>query len=195
MIDLIGKILSSSIKNLFEYQPDIFDFTPYTGETEWNLSHHLANEIHKYIFWLNCDVDVTKRNIENRRPDMIFHKRGINTLNFLVVELKHHGVRSDEDIRKIKEDWMGHDLSYRFGTSINIADRNSYIVNLFSKDTESSFTQDTHYLPLPNTSQKIGIPSHSLVNKIFTMEQNHIQTDISLSIGLLDKEIYRLYAQ
>jgi|SRR3990167_7992588 len=80
MINLIGTILCSSIKNLFDNQPDILTNTSMTGMTEWNLGHHLANEIHKYIFWLNHDVDVTKRNVENRRPDIIFHKRGINTL-------------------------------------------------------------------------------------------------------------------
>jgi|Deesub1362A_J573_1020465.scaffolds.fasta_scaffold00319_11 hypothetical protein len=76
MINLISKILCSAIKNLFENQPDIFDFTSQTGETEWNLCHHFANEIHKYIF---C-------------------KRGINALNFLAIETKCCNVDVSTDI-------------------------------------------------------------------------------------------------
>ncbi len=50
MENLLVKMLCSSIKNLFDTQPDIFEFTSQSGETEWNLAHHLANEIQKYIF-------------------------------------------------------------------------------------------------------------------------------------------------
>ena len=103
MSDLIGKILCSSVRNLFINQPNMFNFTPKTGQTEWNLTHHLANEIHKYIFWLDYDLDVTKRNRQNKRPDIILHKRGINTLNFLVVEVKCGYRTVEKDIRKIKK--------------------------------------------------------------------------------------------
>ena len=88
MIELIGAILTSAIRNLFDQQPDVLKNTSRTGMTEWNFGHHLANEIAKYIFWLNHDMDVMKRNYNNRRPDIIFHKRGSNGLNYLVIEIK-----------------------------------------------------------------------------------------------------------
>ena len=63
MTDLIKRILSSSVKNLFENQPTIFEFTPETGKTEWNLSHHLAFEIQKYLSWLDHDVELIKKKL------------------------------------------------------------------------------------------------------------------------------------
>jgi hypothetical protein len=63
MANIIGRILCSSIKNLFDNQPTIFEFTSETGETEWNLACHLSHEIRKYIFWLDNDVELTKATI------------------------------------------------------------------------------------------------------------------------------------
>jgi hypothetical protein len=34
--------LETAAKALIDNQPDIFDFTSETGQTEWNLTHHLA---------------------------------------------------------------------------------------------------------------------------------------------------------
>ncbi|WP_206666460.1 hypothetical protein, partial [Peribacillus simplex] len=68
MNNLIKDIIYSSIKNLFKNQPEIFVNTDQTNLTEWNLSHHLSNEIKRYIFWLDNDLDVTKRNYRNNRP-------------------------------------------------------------------------------------------------------------------------------
>ncbi len=74
------QILEAAAKNLFNNQPDIFDFIPsQTGQTEWNLAHHLASEIHKYFAWFHCDLDITKHNFSNRRPDII-----IQPLRYLV---------------------------------------------------------------------------------------------------------------
>ena len=108
--------------NLFRNQPNIYDFTSETGQTEWNLAHHLANEISSLLPGLDCDLDVTKRNIEDRRPDMIFHKRGNNRHNFLVIELKRDGTRQGlcDDTRKIREDWFSQPLAYKFGALINL---------------------------------------------------------------------------
>lgn len=129
----IANILLSSIRNLFTNQPDIFNFTPQTGETEWNLGHHLANEIHLYFPNLDCDLDVTKHNYNNKRPDIILHKRGSHKSNYLVIELKHRGSNTDEDIKKIKNEWLMPPLSYRYGASIQIEDDSKYKVEVVSK--------------------------------------------------------------
>lgn len=118
----IERILQSSIENLFRHQPDINDFTSETGQTEWNLAHHLANEISKIISDYSCDLDVTKKNFNNRWPDIILHKQGTNKHNFLVVEVKRYGSEKevDNDIRKVTEDWLSEPLRYTFGAVINL---------------------------------------------------------------------------
>ena len=117
--------LEAAAKTLFDNQPDIFDFKPsQSGQTEWNLAHHLANEIHKYFASFHCDVDITKRNFSNRRPDIVIHKRGPDEFNFLVIEMKRNAhnqsaeIKSDRD--KIKRDWFSNPLNYKFGAIINI---------------------------------------------------------------------------
>lgn len=60
--------LKAAVEALFANQPNMFEFTSETGQTEWNLAHHLANEIHNIYPGYNCDLDVTKPNIESRHP-------------------------------------------------------------------------------------------------------------------------------
>lgn len=155
MIEFIGSILVSSIRNLFNKQPDVLIHTSATGMTEWNLGHHIANEINTYIFWLNHDLDVMKRNHENRRPDIIFHRRGTNSLNFLVLELKCTN-HIDNDIRKIQEDWMGNDLCYRYGASVIIRSQHDYTVRVFENglDAPQCFDQRTTYIEPPEVSDE-----------------------------------------
>ncbi|MGC2221560.1 MAG: hypothetical protein WA624_03925 [Methylocella sp.] len=129
-------ILRRAVERLFKAQPNIFSFTSETGQTEWNLAHHLANEIHKdpVLSTFDHDLDVTKRNLGKKRPDIIFHRRCTHCENFLVVEMKRNGSQSKvgNDIRKIKEDWFGPKLHYQFGAVINIRDDKTYEVCVFS---------------------------------------------------------------
>ena len=74
----IEKQLKKAIDTLFTNQPNIFEFTSETLQTEWNLAHHLAIEAHILFPDLDCDLDVVKQNLGRRRPDIIFHKRGSN---------------------------------------------------------------------------------------------------------------------
>lgn len=118
----IKNILEASLKALFENQPDIFKFTPTTGPTEWNLAHHFANEIYKHFSEYQHDLDVIKRPYDNKRPDIIFHKRGTHKRNFLVLEVKRDGspAELEDDIRKIKDFWFKGPLHYQFGAVVNI---------------------------------------------------------------------------
>jgi hypothetical protein len=83
-------ILKHAVANLFDHQPNIFEFTPQTGQTEWNLAYHLAVELSALLPDLHCDIDVLKRGYGygNRRPDIIFHERRTHRSNFLVIEMK-----------------------------------------------------------------------------------------------------------
>ncbi len=101
--------------------------------TEWNLGHHYAHELVRYLPWLDHDIDVVKRNYGNKRPDIIFHKRGTNALNFLVVEMKRVEGDKESDLEKIQDDWMQPPLSYRYGAYVNIWARNAYKAVLFSQ--------------------------------------------------------------
>ena len=114
--------LEEAAARLFYRQPNIFEFAAETGQTEWNLAHHLANEIHDIFRDFDCDLDVTKRNYENRRPDIIIHKRGGHTKNFLVIEVKRDGHEDDlrADREKIEGHWFAEPLAYRFGAVINL---------------------------------------------------------------------------
>lgn len=153
--ELIKDIIYSSIKNLFQNQPDIFINTRYTNFTEWNLSYHLSNEIAKYIFWLNVDLDVTKRNYNNRRPDIIFHKRRSNFLNYLVVELKKSRNDNQNDICKLKEDWMSEPLNYRYGAYINIWDKNKFEAILLGNGRCQEIDDTCNYIGLQSISEKL----------------------------------------
>jgi hypothetical protein len=132
----LKEVLKRAVKRLFETQPNIFSFTSETGQTEWNLAHHLANEIHKdqILSTFDCDLDVTKRNLGMKRPDIIFHRRCTHFENVLVVEMKRNGnqLQVCEDIEKIKQDWFGAKLHYQFGAVINIRHDKSYDVSVFS---------------------------------------------------------------
>lgn len=126
----LEKKLRIAIQSLFANQPNIFEFTSETGQTEWNLAHHLANEIHDLLPDYDCDLDVIKENFGNRRPDIIFHARGNHKNNFLVVELKRGGSRAelDHDLHKIQAYWFGGNLNYKFGAVINIRSDKTYEV-------------------------------------------------------------------
>jgi|SRR3989344_2258989 len=131
--ETVRKILQDSILNLFANQPNIFDFTSETGQTEWNLAHHYANEIHTLISNYDCDLDVVKLNFDNRRPDIIFHSRGNHKSNFLIVEVKRDGDKAEieSDVQKIKSAWFKEPLRYRFGAVVNLMGDKTGVVKIF----------------------------------------------------------------
>lgn len=128
---MIGYIFHATIlstREMFRKNQDLSAFTHQTDHHEPNLSFHFAIELWKYFPWLNCDFDV-KKTAENKRPDIIFHKRGTSDRNFLVVEVKR---KSNADVRdwfciadqnKIRDDWFGLALHYPFGLSIVLDER------------------------------------------------------------------------
>lgn len=114
----IEALIKKAINRLLESQPDIFTFTSQTNQTEWNLAHHLANEIHKEFPDLSCDVDLIKPNLDRKRPDIVLHKRGSHGSNILVIEVKRDQADMDADLKKIRQYWFGPDLKYQYGASV-----------------------------------------------------------------------------
>ncbi len=191
-IELIGVILTSAIRNLFDQQPDVLKNTSRTGMTEWNFGHHLTNEITKYIFWLNHDMDVVKHNQNNRRPDIIFHKRGSNALNYLVVEIKCNNL-TNADFKKIKKDWMGDDLHYRFGASIVVNSDSDFKVTVFYKNSSKSFLPATPTVALPKISKSEKQLLITFVDQILTAKKKDPRTDTSALERQIDHMVYQLY--
>jgi len=132
----IREKLERAVNTLFSKQPNIFEFTPETGQSEWNLAHHLAIEIHKMFPELDCDFDVVKVNLKNRRPDVIFHKRGTHESNYLVIEVKRDGHPADirDDIKKIKSYWFEDQVHYRFGAVINLKGNKTYQIEVIQNN-------------------------------------------------------------
>jgi len=134
-VQALTEILEKSAKALFANQPSIFDLTSETNQTEWNLAHHLANEIHKFFPKLDCDLDLIKPNLGRRRPDIVFHTRGSNDHNLLVVEVKRDGRTADlaEDLRKIKSYWFSDPLRYQFGAVIDLRTDKTYAIQMVQR--------------------------------------------------------------
>ena len=121
-------------------------------------------------------------------------------LNFLVIELKHQGASSKKDIGKIKEDWMGSELYYKFGASIKISDKNWYKVIVFHEDKECRFDQTSKYLNLRVVFEVAQQPFITLVDQILSLTQSddYLQnTDKQAKVKeyerQIDQMVYKLY--
>ncbi len=116
----ITETLEKAAIELLNKQKDFFDFTSASHQTEWNITHHYASEIQRLFSDYSCDVDVSKPNSGNKRPDIIVHKRGGHEDNFLVVEVKRNKKDIPEDVDKIHEFWFQAPLKYKFGAVVVI---------------------------------------------------------------------------
>jgi hypothetical protein len=182
---------------MFVNQPDLASFTSQTGHHEPNFSFHLANELWKYFTWLNCDFDVIKREYENKRPDVIFHRRGRNRFNLLVVEVKRKAnfdvddwiCKKDED--KIKDVWFGGRLRYPFGVSVVMDEETSEyafaLIQNHSQQTIRFSSLDFHN----------GYPEDSEISKIceeiIRAKNQDIYTDTNKLEEQINELVYQLY--
>ncbi len=135
----IKNILEKAGKDMLSNQPTLFEFSSETHQSEWNLGHHLANEISKVFTDYDCDLDIIKSNYDNKRPDIIFHKRGSQEDNFLVIELKRYMGDMKSDLDKIKNYWFSEPLSYQFGASVVITDDQRIVVEVIKNVTFVTF--------------------------------------------------------
>jgi hypothetical protein len=129
-------IIETAAQKLFANQPNIFEFTSETGQTEWNLAHHLAVELHRLFSEFDCDLDVTKPNLGYRRPDIILHRRGTHDANFLVVEVKRDADPGElrADAAKVADYWFPPPLRYTFGAVIDLRSDKTCGVQLFHNE-------------------------------------------------------------
>lgn len=121
-VSQVKGLVEEGARRLFERQRNIFAYTSATGQTEWNLGHHLAFELQALLPDFDCDLDIMKRNYGNRRPDIIFHRRGTHDRNYLVVEVKLDGDEAEfeHELERIAEYWFSPPLRYQFGAVVNL---------------------------------------------------------------------------
>lgn len=199
MKERVASFLFSALRRLYRRQPDLSLFTEQTEEREPNLSFHFCNELWPYLFWLQCDFDVTKGNLGDLRPDIIFHRRGIHSLNFLVIEVKRsgnrHGVASDVD--KITDYWFGRELNYRFGASVLMDERRGgfsvHLLENIADSTPLNFTQDDvkFWRPIRRAPRAHRAAVRNVAGQIVTTEK--ARNDTTKLKSKLDRKICAVY--
>jgi hypothetical protein len=196
MTELVADILASAAVILNEEQPTLSKFTSETNEYEPNLSFHYANNLGPFLFWLDCDFDVIKPNLAKKRPDIIFHRRGIQALNFLVVEVKRHESDATEDIDKIRDYWFPKPLCYRFGASVVLGKNGSFSVALLeNRSDKGAARRDTkrfNELRIPKASER-QVALARLSDLIFAIKRQDPHADVSALEREMDELINALY--
>lgn len=197
MIELVANILASAAMSLAEEQPTLSKFTSETNEYEPNLSFHYANTLRRFLFWLDCDFDVIKPNFENKRPDIIFHKRGIHSLNFLVVEVKRSERDAEEDIEKINDNWFKEPLSYRFGASVVLRENGSFCVQLLESSAGEEKTRRSNE-DFKKLVISVAADQRAALTKLsdrIREVQQELEANTTELEGELDRLVYALYAR
>lgn len=186
-----------SVRMMFANQPDLARFTSQTNHHEPNLSFHLANEMWRYFSWLNCDFDVIKTEYQNKRPDVVFHRRGGNRFNLLVVEVKRKSnpdvndwiCQSDEE--KINNFWFVGRLRYPFGVSVVVDEQTSeFSFALFRNGSQNPrrFSSLNFGKDYPDDSEIIKIS-----RRIGMVKRQNIRNDTNELENQINELVYQLY--
>lgn len=120
-LEEIKSLLEQAAVDLFKSQPNLFDFTDESAQTEWNIAHHYAHGVHNLLLGYDYDVDIKKPGVKGKRPDIIFHKRSTHESNFLVIEVKRKEKDVPEEIEKIETLWFEAPLRYEYGAVVVIS--------------------------------------------------------------------------
>lgn len=116
-VTIQGRLRKAASK-LLQNQANLFQLSGESRQTEWNLAHQLGNEIRQLFKSYDCDLDIAKPNLRNKRPDIILHKRGSQKSNLLVIEVKRRKADAAQDLEKIRQYWFTEPLKYQFGAVV-----------------------------------------------------------------------------
>lgn len=117
----IGIAIKEAVEALLTDQPDIFELTDASRETEWNLACHLAAKIAPFFAEYQYDLELLKPEAGNRRPDIVIHKRGTFESDLLVLEVKRDDLKGTfADKEKIERYWFAQPYAYQFGAVVNL---------------------------------------------------------------------------
>lgn len=127
----VKEAIEKAIESLFANQPDIYRLTSASAQTEWNLTNHLARELSAFFPAFAYDVDIKKPDAGDRRPDIVFHRRGTHEDNFLVIEVKRDNQRAlTGELEKIERYWFAEPYLYQFGAALNLNSDFTYQVEI-----------------------------------------------------------------
>jgi len=113
-IDEAQELTRQAAKAISDTQPEVW------GMPEWNICHHLANELAKKFEGFNLDVELRKQ--DGRRPDIVVHQRGHNENNLIVfqVKIKPSTASIQEDLDKIRNTFFQEPYSYKYGIFLSV---------------------------------------------------------------------------
>ncbi|MEN9342142.1 MAG: hypothetical protein RIQ54_398 [Candidatus Parcubacteria bacterium] len=131
----IKALLEQAALTLLENQPNLFELTSKTSQTEWNITGRYAAEVHKLFPDYEYDVDLKKPGVQNKRPDIVLHRRGTHDSNFLVIEVKRKQTDVPREIQKIKDSWFPPPLSYKYGSIAVVDGVGSFSVVVLKSET------------------------------------------------------------
>lgn len=127
----VKEAIERAIESLFARQPDIFRLTSASAQTEWNLTNHLAHELSALFPAFAYDVDIKKPDAGDRRPDIVYHRRGTHEDNFLVIEVKRDNQRAvASELKKMEQYCFAEPYLYRFGAALNLNSDFTYQVEV-----------------------------------------------------------------
>ena len=182
---------------MWHWEPTLSRYTSETDETEWNLAFHYAAELRRWLPWLDCDFDVSKRNLDRERPDIIFHRRKTHALNFLVIEVKRERSRKavPADLDQIRDRWFAR-MGYRFGASVILdEDRQTAEIGvLSSRDGE----RDPEWLKA-DAKVLFGERPHSaeyhdvFCKLMMAAENSRDEREFAELEAAIDEQIFRLF--
>jgi hypothetical protein len=88
--------------------------------SEWNICSHIQHRLKDEFSDYDIDVELIKHN--RRRPDIVVHKRGNNTDNFIVFQVKKDPTLKDvqDDLDKINNTFFKKPYCYKLGIFISI---------------------------------------------------------------------------
>jgi hypothetical protein len=123
--------IQEAVKALLADQPDIFELTEASRETEWNLASHLACKLAPFFDKYRYDLELLKPEAGNRRPDIVIHKRGTFESDLLVLEVKRDNFKGTlADKEKIERYWFAQPYLYQFGAVVNLNSDCTYFVEV-----------------------------------------------------------------
>ncbi|MEN3369591.1 MAG: hypothetical protein V7609_1734 [Verrucomicrobiota bacterium] len=200
MIDLIYRILASASAAMWKEEPDLGDYTAATAEHELNLAQHYASRLRRWLPWLRCDCDVQKPPFGDRRPDIVCHRRGAHSANFLVVEIKRGDdiAGGREDIAKIRRYWFAKPLGYRFGASL-VFNENKHTARIFvlspgAREALDGYCDAANFIPLAEPKADAAIQACiEWTDAIFAAEKANDEARVALLKTEIDGHIFHLY--
>ena len=146
--ECIDNCITVALDELYAKDLHLFTYRVHERAIVFRFGHYLQNQMDLYDVFrqYNLDFEYNRNGRQPKRiparsrngavPDLIIHRRGVNTHNLLVLEFKPYwGRNASDDCEKILQflnpDW---EYKYQYGKSIILAeDREDVTIKSFSQ--------------------------------------------------------------